>query len=355
MNGKMGRDEKEMHVNYIDSDMSQRLNIMKLIFMIMVVFIHSHALPELAFDLSVPKYVDVFKNIVTGGISGAAVPSFFLISGILLFNKDFTWIGNMTKKIRSILVPYFLINSFWIVFFKTMRAFPVTASYFSGETYQITGLNGVIKAYLDPIPLYYPFWFLRDLFIVNIFAKGIEFLVKRFPIVAVVLMLAIELNLIPIPFVVTGSAFGMFIIGCLLVNYGIPIQKTDGLPLLCLGMLYIAFTAAKLFLVDAAWFTLFYVIIGFIFWYRLSGIAVKSKMAAAIFWCSQFSFFIYAFHEFYEAMLKKIIMSILPQYGFVQLIEFIVLPIMVTGICIAVGAFAKKRMPGLYRIVCGLR
>ena len=352
---KMGNADKEMYTNYIDSDMSQKLNIMKFIFMIMIVFIHSHALPELAFDLNVPKYVDICKDIVVEGICRVAVPSFFLISGILMYSKDFTWISNMKKKVRSILVPYFLINTFWIVFFKGMQMFYVTASYFSGETYQIIGLNGMIKAYLAPIPLYYPFWFLRDLFIVNIFAKGIELLVRRLPIVAVMVMLGIELHVIPIPLVVDSSAFGMFFMGCLLVNYRLQIQKTDKFPIVYLSVLYIALAAARLFLPDVEGVMLVYVIIGSLFWYRISGIVVNSKTASIILWCAQFSFFIYAFHEFYEAMLKKIIMSVLPQYGFVQLMEFFVLPIMVTCICIMVGAFMKKNLPVLYRIVCGSR
>lgn len=41
-------------------------------------------------------------------------------------------------------------------------------------------------------------------------------------------------------------------------------------------------------------------------------------------------FLIYAFHEFYEAMVKKHIMMVLPQYGLVQLLEYFILPLFVT-------------------------
>lgn len=152
--------------------------------MVMVVFIHSEAVPELPFELEVPRYMQECKNIMTNGICSVAVPGFFFISGFLLFSKDFTWSGNMKKKVRSILLPYFLINSFWILFFKVMQAIPLTALYFSGEDYQIIGMRGLMEAYCAPIPLYYPFWFLRELFILNIAAKVIKICVDKldFPI-----------------------------------------------------------------------------------------------------------------------------------------------------------------------------
>ena len=46
------KDHENMREYYkkIDGEMSERLNIMKFIFMLMVVFIHSDALPELPFE-----------------------------------------------------------------------------------------------------------------------------------------------------------------------------------------------------------------------------------------------------------------------------------------------------------------
>lgn len=100
----------------INEDMSQRLNIMKFVFMVCVVFIHSYALPGLPYALDVPRYVAECKEIVVNGICRVAVDGFFFISGLLLFAKEFTWLGNLRKKAKSILVPYLLINSFWIIF-----------------------------------------------------------------------------------------------------------------------------------------------------------------------------------------------------------------------------------------------
>lgn len=67
----------------IDEDMSQRIRIMKWIFMICVVFIHSYELPNLGYTLEIPRYVAGCKEIVVSGICRVAVPGFFFLSGRL--------------------------------------------------------------------------------------------------------------------------------------------------------------------------------------------------------------------------------------------------------------------------------
>lgn len=66
-------------------------------------------------------------------------------------------------------------------------------------------------------------------------------------------------------------------------------------------------------------------------------------------------FFIYAFHEFYEAMMKKLVMMIIPQHGIVQLLEYFILPFLVTGCCIVIGAAMQRYLRSLYCMVCGYR
>ncbi len=344
--------EKERS-KYIDADMSQRLHIMKLILMIMVVYGHSYALPKLSFDIQVPELVENCKNIVRYDICSVAVPSFFLISGILLFSKSFNWAENMKKKVKSILIPYFIINTFWIVFFKLMQAFESTKAYFSDEAYQIYGVEGLLRAYLDPIPLYYPFWFLRDLFIVNVFAKILDILIERVPAIAVILIFAIELHVLPVPFVSDSRAFSLFLLGGILVRYRIKIWRRIPLWIVITG--YVMAIVIKILSGSGEETMILYVICGFIFWYEMAGIIAKSRLSSKILKCADFSFFIYAFHEYYEAMIKKVIMSVLPQNTYIQLAEFFILPLIISCICIVVGVFMKRWLNPMYRLICGGR
>lgn len=340
----------------LDRNISQRLNIIKFIFMVMVVFIHSEALPELPYKLNVPRYLEICKDVITNGICAIAVPGFFFISGFLLFSKEFTWIGNMKKKARSIVLPYFMINSFWILFFKIMQSIELTAPYFAGEAYQIIGAKGIFRAYCAAIPLYYPFWFLRDLFLVNVFAKLILITIDKFPRLSILIIIALYLNLVKIPLLVSNSSFYMFAIGYYVIKYRDRVKKLEDINILYVGIVFLGFTICKLnFGGYASLFALFYALSGILFYYLLAGYILKSKASSKILWCSQFTFFIFAFQEFYEAMAKKVIMMIIPQYGCVQMLEYFILPIIISGFCIVVGAIMKKRVPTLYRLLCGSR
>lgn len=342
--------------NYGIENMTQRLHIMKFIFMIQVVFIHSYALPGLPYTLEVPWYVAGCKDIIVNGICGTAVSGFFFISGILLFSREFTWVDNLKRKGKSLLIPYLLINTFWIIFFKVMQSFEMTAHYFADETYQIKGWKGVVSAYLESIPLYYPFWFLRDLMILNFFAVVIKKAIGRFPVLSALAVILLQMRIIVLPLLSSNSSFCMFALGCYFVKYVPDITKLDKVSIWRTGLLFAGLVVAKLYFLEGhPIFSLLYCACGICFHYQIAGKICPSKTGERILWCSQFTFFIYAFHEFYEAMVKKVLMLLIPQYGAIQLLEFLVLPIGIVMACIAAGTVLKKTFPVLYGLICGQR
>lgn len=339
----------------ISEDMSQRLSIMKFIFMVLVVFIHSEALPELPFELQVPAYVVLCKDIVIDGVCTIAVPGFFFISGFLLFSKDFTWIGNLKKKVRSMIIPYVIINTYWILFFKCMQSFEATASFFSGEAYQIDGADGLIGAYFNPIPLYYPFWFLRELIILNIFARVIKVMIDKFPLVSLIAIIALEFSIVKIPLLLSNESFCMFALSYYLIKYRVNIEKIETIRLLIWGVVFGGLIGIRLWLWEHTVARLLFILGGLMFFYMFAGKIRKAAVGKKVLWCTQFTFFIYAFHEFYEAMLKKVIMMMIPQHGWIQLAEFLLIPLVTIGVCILAGFMLKRYMPRVYELICGSR
>ena len=319
--------------------------------MVMVVFIHSSALPELPFDLEVPKYMEICKDIITNSVCAIAVPGFFFISGLLLFSKDFKWIDNMKKKVRSILLPYFIVNSFWILFFKVMQSIRITAPYFSGENYQIAGMQGIVRAYCAPIPLYYPFWFLRDLFILNILAGIIRRMIDKLPILSIIILIFIGFDIIKVPFLVSNSSLYMFAAGRYAVKYWNRMKILKDANIWYVGLVFLGLTICMYLNRSVSVLMLPYSLAGILFYYLLSGYIKKERVLRY----SQFSFFIYAFHEFYEAMIKKVVMMILPQYGIVQLLEYFLIPTAVLGGCVTAGAIMRRRSYRFYCLLCGGR
>lgn len=338
----------------MDEEISQRLHIMKFVFMIMVVYIHSDALPELPFTVKVPDYLAACKTVMTDGICAVAIPCFFFVSGILLFSKEFTWISNMKKKARSIVLPYFVINSFWILFFFSMQCFEKTAPYFSAEAYKINSIDDVVKAYLAPLPLYYPFWFLRDLIILNLFAKVIKVIVDKLSYIFILFIVLIGILDIQIPLLLSNNSFYIFVLSCYVVKYQIDFKSIHKVKVEYAGIIYIGMMVLR-FIHKNTVIDLLYDAVGFCFYYQLAGCIRKSRLSKPILWAAQFTFFIYAFHEYYEAMIKKIIMMIVPQYGWIQVVEYFLLPILIICICIMIGAIFRKRIPIVYRLICGRR
>ena len=83
--------------------------------------------------LEVPQWLWMIKYIISNVISIVAVPGFFIIASILLYRKPFGWKENVKKKIRTLIVPYFILNTMWILIFLICQSIPFLKIYFGRE------------------------------------------------------------------------------------------------------------------------------------------------------------------------------------------------------------------------------
>lgn len=150
----MDKEDKES-VNYeIPVEIQQRLNIFKILLTIMVIFIHSYieTIRVGSGDvlLEIPIWFENFKFIISKCISRIAVPAFFLISSILLYKKEFSYKDNLIKKLKTLVVPYLILNTFWILFYFVVQMIPSLGVYFSNEDNIIEKWNilDFLNAYL---------------------------------------------------------------------------------------------------------------------------------------------------------------------------------------------------------------
>lgn len=92
----------------ISKRMSKQLSILKIISIIMVVFIHANVAVHLNANVYWEESIglDIFKYLISENISRVAVPMFFFISGILLYKNEFSYIDNLKKKIKTLMIPY---------------------------------------------------------------------------------------------------------------------------------------------------------------------------------------------------------------------------------------------------------
>lgn len=91
------------YINYKLSEVdSKRLEIMKLLLAVFVVYIHIHQfnvnIGAPVNNIELPMLFDYFTYAISEGISRCSVGGFFLISSMLLYRKNFSWKTNMKKK-----------------------------------------------------------------------------------------------------------------------------------------------------------------------------------------------------------------------------------------------------------------
>lgn len=267
----------------IDKSTSQQINAMKFVFILLVVFIHSEALPQLPYELDIPIYVENCKQIISV-FTDVAIPGFAFFSGFFLFSREFTWCENMRKKIRSILVPYLIINSFWIAFFILVQKIPMLAGYFTAPEYKIDSLDDIINAYIGQVPLYYPFWFLKDLFILNILASVFQKILNKFPLIIVGGLLLLQFSDISVSLIYNKQVLIWFLFGGIWVRYRLDILIIKKIPSLLLAFMTFMVTLAKMIWTDNVFVATFSLAIMFCFFYILADKLLHSKIYKAVIW-----------------------------------------------------------------------
>lgn len=359
----------------IDRKTSERMTIMKGLFIVLVVLIHSYktevSFVEGSVMLQAPEWLRLLKYVISQVIARCAVPGFFLLSAVLLYRKEFTWRENMAKKVQTILVPYLICNSFWILFFYFAQKTSVGAEYFVTAQSHVANWNfvGWVEAYLgliyDPYPILYPLWFLRDLFLLNLFAKVIKQAADRFPRLILALAVALwvlPLNHVDLPYINTGGvsiqSVVFFVLGYYVVKYGVRITMLDRYPLWMYSILYVCCIAYDVLLANTSAghiFTHLTIVVGIIWFARLSGEICQSGRKKYWLTFAGYSFFIFLFHEMTLTILMKLIARRAAQTWWVQLLEYMGLPIAVIVLCILGSILMQKVMPGLYKVLTGNR
>ena len=356
--------------NYnISRDLSERINIFRFILMIMVIYIHSYgSVSVFSADAvsmeSAPWFKDT-KYIISQIITRAAVPGFFLISSILLYRKPFTWSENMKKKLRSLAIPYMIVNCAWILLFFILQSISFTAGIFSNADNIVRNWdlrqwsNALFGLPDDSVPFLYPLWFLRDLLILNLFAVIVWKLVDKLP----ELMFAAALYLwffrsIPNTAVPDYQAVAFWIFGAYIVRRNIRLDIPDKFPLI--------FPAALLAVCIYLYMPVAYVdeylpllnlciTLSLVSVFVLCSKLQKTGFKAFLLKISSYSFSIYLFHEFTTLLFRKIGATVFPATVISQFLQYMLIPFIVTAFCIVFSIVLKKLMPHFYTLLNGGR
>ena len=342
----------------ISKEESKRIDILKLLFIIMVLYVHSFN--ENVIE-SVHPFIYYIEYLISNIISRCAVPGFFLISSILLYRKEFKWLDNIKKKVKTILVPYLLLNAFWILFFLIVQNIPILKDYFTNSNNIISKWNFInyLDAFLgfkNGLPILYPLWFMRDLFVLNVFALWIKKIIDKFPKVVLIItcFLWIFVKSTNI-FFVNVQAICFFIFGYYYVKNNIHFETTKSKNVIIIPM-YLLFIVLNMIL-NNSFLTLtihrISMTLGIAFWYCIiSKRMFNNKRLLSL---TKYTMAIYLFHEMLLTIVEKIAYKIMPSNSIIQFMEYVIAPLIVCVICVIFSIILKKIFPRLYNLITGNR
>ena len=339
----------------INKEESARLNVLKVLMCIFVLIIHAYSdsIGTQISDTSEALYLCTF--VLSRIICDCAVPVFILISSILLYAKSFDLEANIKKKFFSLLIPYLIFNTLWIVL--------VFAKHIAGQKLGITVGDDVdpasfslfewFDAYLGLIgdfkPILTVLWYVRDLFLLNLLAKPIQKVVDRYPIPVLILVLCVWMFDIPLYYIQSYSVV-FFILGYYLVKYNIHLTDFDRLNSKILLTIYVVALVADVILLRRVTFVnRFFILISVLSYIQLSRHYRRFEKKITV--IAPATFFIYLSHRF----VYEVIQVALPNTMGVYLATYLVKPIIALASMTGLFYLLRRFTPTLLSVLVGGR
>lgn len=319
------------------------LSALKVIATILVVYVHGDNI----FIYTDFKELPRFRNVLSV-INATAVPIFYLTSGYLLFSKPFDYKTNIIKKCRSLLLPFFIWNTVWFLFETALFLYSPSLSDITDWSFQ-----GILISYFgipmsSATPIYAPLWFVRDLFILNVFSfviKGAFDRINRNVILLAILILwFMPINICArqsICFFCLGGLFNfyktkpslpkpiVFTVVCGVLGVMIPFLSTYEPVIRC----------AVLFCIVSI----------------MTGVLVFTNLQHYLAKLIPFSFAIYVMHGKLLSLVLILLVKLLPQTSFTIMLEYYFIPILIIGICVLISMLLSRICPSVYALSVGSR
>lgn len=351
----------------ISEEQSKRLNILKLLMAIFVVYIHAER-SNINFSteiiaLATPQWFELLKYAVSELIPRCATSCFFLMASILLYRKDYIWKDNIVKKCKSLLVPYVIMNTVWIVIFAVCQSIPQIAVFFRNPDNIVADFSVYkwFQAYgIGHLPFLDTLWFVRNLFILNILASAIKLLIDRFPnasVIAIVTLFFLS-PAIDFPYLQIVD-LSMWCFGYLIVKHRIDINyfdKNRWIPII-----YVITIIICLILKDISIAVLttalyrFRLVISIIFWYSCFTRNFNGTLQRLFQKYSKYHFGIYLFFEMTMTFAIKIIAKVFGTSISVQVLEYMLLPLTIVTFAIILCIILKRVAPKVLSLLTGAR
>jgi len=348
---------------------SDSIRNMRFPLIVMVVMLHTFIINEVMLgQVYVPqgKYpsFDIAEYALKACFGEVAIPLFFVISGYLFFvNVEKlsirTYKAKIKTRIKSLLVPYMCWNTFFILFVLLLQLInPGLTS--DKKLVMEFGAGDWIDAFWTLNNGLIPLWYIRDLMIISLLTPLIYVAIKKWglilPLVLGVLYLLNEFKYEP--GIGTRCSF-LFVLGSYFGIKKIDFFAVSHKYFTILAVLYAIVTIADTYSwhwgLHLGWLNQCVLLVGVFTlsgcFYRLTT-HLRLRMPDIL---VESSFFIFVFHMFIIYIPGKFWPAIIPVNIFTVFVMQILIPIMVSVVCISIYWMMRKVLPTFTSIIVGSR
>jgi len=335
----------------IAKEVSDRISMIRFIMIVGVVFVHAAADDRITgMGNGLFDHVQGFFNYAAFRTS---VPLLAIISGYLLFaaELDLAPLRLWRKKAKTVALPFFVFNCFAIgLFFLIQQVYP-------DVTMRIDLLNSsrydLINAFfaIMDAPFNYPLYFVRDLLVLAVFAPVFGWFLRTAPAVGLLIVVTVFYFNFDRYLVIRDTSAIMFYIGGWMAVKKADLLKLDHHAFMMLTLFVGICCAITIFRID----NINYAAVSgpFLIWPAFKYLTgTRVGLLAAKY--SKYSFFIFMAHapllQIARSMYDALLQDYLP-YG----VFWVVAPVGVSAMLIAVYDLAMKTMPELFSRMIGGR
>ncbi|TBN10737.1 acyltransferase [Agrobacterium cavarae] len=215
----------------VDQNLSSRINLMRIILISGIVFVHVPHDPETSPFLGLYGFFDWVRVFLGDALFRIGVPCLSAISGYLLFRRGwnaFSYPATIKSKTKTVLLPFLLWNGGLFIAVMLLQRAGIGVGYFPDlwNASPREMLSHGVAA--EELPVNVPLYFLRDLFVCILLSPLLALLVRRFalPTLAILLLLTAipDLNLL---IVQKKSILFSFTLGIALALHKIDLKMLD--------------------------------------------------------------------------------------------------------------------------------
>jgi peptidoglycan/LPS O-acetylase OafA/YrhL len=251
-----------------------------------------------------------------------------------------------------------------ILFLFTAQSFSFTKPYFANlivRDFSPMDWIGAFAGHLGKFsehgrPLVFQFWFLRDVFILNLLFVMIKKIIDVCPGGAFVLFSVLWIGGVNL-YIVSAGALFFFALGCYIVKYGISYKHLDKIKTLDMAVMYMTTIIIRLFFKEKITvISALNIIVGIIFLIKLSGNFIRKEKTFRVFtWLEQYSFWVYATHGIVIASMIKLSVKIMPMNGGWLLAHYFIVTLLCIFVLVGIGVIFRKLFPKTFSMLTGRR